>query len=112
MEHAYQACKSLSLTDWLDISKLPTPGKAKRAGRTLLIRPDWEQVKIGIMKDLLVLKFSQDDLKELLLSTRPNVLIEGNLWQDQYWGVCYCDKCKGKGQNHLGKLLMEVRDKL
>ena len=39
-------------------------------------------------------------------------LIEGNTWHDNYWGVCSCSKCNGRGKNRLGKLLMKVREEL
>ena len=48
-----------------------------------------------------------DDLKEKLLATGDAELIEGNTWNDTYWGVC-----RGKGKNHLGKIIMEVREAL
>ena len=47
------------------------------------------------------------DLKEKLLATGDAYLEETNHWHDTFWGVC-----KGKGQNHLGKILMEVREEL
>jgi len=54
----------------------------------------------------LLLKFTQhSDLKERLLDTHNLELIEGNNWDDTYWGIC-----NGRGRNMLGMLLMEVRD--
>jgi ribA/ribD-fused uncharacterized protein len=72
------------------------------------MRPDWEQVKILIMTSLVRDKFTRhQDLKEQLLATGDAELIEGNWWGDTFWGVC-----KGKGENHLGKVLMKVREEL
>lgn len=104
VEAAFQAAKSKNYMDRLLISKLDSPGKAKRQGRALQLREDWESVKDGYMKDYLLQKFSYKDLKEKLLNTGDAKLIEGNNWGDTYWGVC-----NGIGENRLGILLMEVR---
>jgi predicted NAD-dependent protein-ADP-ribosyltransferase YbiA (DUF1768 family) len=86
------------------IARLNTPGQAKRAGNNLVLRPDWEEVKIPIMRELLKQKFSNRALMYKLRQTKGE-LIEGNNWGDTFWGVC-----KGQGENHLGRLLMEIRD--
>ena len=79
-------------------------GRAKRLGRVEL-RSDWEEVKIEVMREVLRCKFSQNpDLKAKLIATGDAELIEGNNWNDRFWGVC-----RGVGQNHLGRLLMELR---
>jgi len=107
-EHAFQAAKTLDFEQRWEISKLETPGQAKRAGRKLQIRPDWEQVKEQVMLELTILKFmNHRKLKELLLATGTAELIEGNNWGDKTWGVC-----DGEGQNLLGKILMLVRSQL
>jgi ribA/ribD-fused uncharacterized protein len=87
---------------------------AKRRGRSVKLRPDWEKNKIFYMYKLVLLKFrSHRDLQDKLLETGDAELIEGNNWHDNYWGDCYCPLCKNiKGQNHLGKILMRVRDNL
>ncbi|MCD7809542.1 MAG: NADAR family protein [Erysipelotrichaceae bacterium] len=105
VEHAFQALKTLDNDERLKISLLDTPTEAKRAGRKVTLRSDWEDVKLDIMKELIMIKFHDPILKEKLLNTKDAILIEGNTWNDYYWG-----ECKGKGQNHLGKILMEVRD--
>lgn len=52
-------------------------------------------------------------LKKKLLETGDAELIEGNYWHDNTWGQCYCPRCKNKiGENHLGKLLMKIRESL
>lgn len=84
------------------------PSQAKSKGRRVTLRYDWEVVKDDIMWKICYSKFAyNDDLKEKLLATGDAVLVEGNTWNDTYWGVC-----KGKGKNHLGKILMEVREAL
>lgn len=106
-EHAYQAAKSLDPQDWVNISSCETPGDAKRAGRHLKLRPDWENIKLDVMETILREKFSHADLAHRLHETGDQELIEGNTWGDRFWGVC-----QGTGQNHLGKLLMKIRSEL
>lgn len=108
-EHAYQAAKMTKHTSITKILGAPTPGKAKRLGRDLKdIRADWDSVKLNIMMALTKLKFhTHDDLKELLLATGDQEIVEGNYWGDRFWGVC-----NGEGENHLGKIIMEVRNTL
>jgi hypothetical protein len=105
VEHAYQAAKTTNVAARQAIAACSTPGQAKRMGRTVAMRPDWNQVKDQVMLDLLRLKFSIPELKKLLLSTGNQELQEGNKWNDTYWGVC-----NGRGLNKLGKLLMQVRE--
>lgn len=104
-EHAYQAAKSDDVNEAIRVSLLKSPGDAKRVGRTLVVRKDWEQVKRQIMLDVLRLKFSLPDLRRRLLATGDVQLVEGNTWGDRYWGVC-----NGVGENWLGRLLMQVRE--
>lgn len=94
------------------ISKVSTPGQVKRFGRSLEIRKDWDLVKLGVMQWALREKFKQEDLKEMLLQTENQELIENNTWHDNFFGSCLCDKCGNKGLNHLGKLLMQVRSEI
>jgi len=108
LEHAYQASKTLNRKDQKWIASLELAKEAKRAGRKVKMRSDWEQIKIPTMRALLRIKFSDNaDLREALLMTHPAYLEETNYWGDTFWGVC-----NGEGENHLGKLLMEVRDEI
>ena len=107
IEHAYQAAKTLDKVTRLRIAALDRPDQAKKIGKTIELRDDWEEVKVCVMYDLLKLKFSQDKFRKLLLETGDNQLIEGNTWGDQFWGVA-----SGIGLNALGKLLMKVREDL
>ena len=104
VEHAYVASKTLCLETRAKITKIHSPGQVKRYGRTLVLRPDWDDVKLGIMRQLVTSKFSSHHLAQLLLATGDAELIEGNTWGDKFWGVC-----RGEGSNHLGKILMDVR---
>jgi len=103
-EHAYQAAKTLDQDDRLIISLMATPGQAKRAGRKIVIRDDWNDIKVDVMRSLLEQKFSYPELKQQLLATGTQRLVEGNTWGDVFWGVC-----RGKGENILGNLLMGIR---
>ena len=94
------------------ISKIPTPGASKRFGRKLSLRKDWDLVKLDVMEYGLRQKFQNEDLKEMILSTGDQELIEGNTWHDNFFGICSCYKCGNKGENHLGKLLMKIRESL
>lgn len=110
VEHAYQAAKTNDTALRLEIARLASPGRAKRAGRQLQLRPDWEAVKLGMMRDLLRRKFdarTDPVMVRYLLRTGDSELIDGNPWGDRYWGVY-----QGQGENWLGFLLMGVRAEL
>ena len=107
VEHAYQASKTHDLEWRQTILTARTAGGAKRFGRNIPkehFRKDWEDVKLGLMEGFLRQKFAIVTLHARLLGTGDAELIEGNDWGDQFWGVY-----KGKGENHLGKLLMKIR---
>lgn len=107
-EHAYQAAKTNSRSEKYRIADLDTPSKAKRAGRKLRLRSDWERVKLAVMDGVVATKFfSNPDIAQKLIQTGEATLIEGNGWGDVFWGVC-----NGVGRNELGKILMEVRKDL
>ena len=116
-EHAFHAFKVLK--DWrtirqsevskfLDFVKYETPGKAKRAGRSVSMDVElWNAVKNDVMRFVLNNKFRNVVLKKKLLDTGNAYLEETNTWGDTYWGVC-----NGEGENNLGKLLMDIREKI
>ena len=84
--------------------------KAARQGRSraLPLRPDWEDVKDRIMEEAVYAKFTQHpDLRRVLLGTEKAVLVEHTA-NDRYWG----DGGDGSGENRLGKILMEIRERL
>jgi len=107
LEHAYQASKTLDKDECMMILYASTPGKAKRMSKELTIRPDWATIKITIMEKLLRQKFFKPELREMLLATGDQEIIEGNEWGDTFWGVC-----NGIGRNILGKLLMSIREEI
>lgn len=112
-EAAFQAQKNDSHT-YKHLMQFQTPKSAKKEGRHVNLRSDWEQVKDQLMYEIVLAKFSQnEELKRRLLATGTKKLIEGNTWHDNEWGYCTCPRCKNETkQNKLGKILMRVREEL
>lgn len=104
-EAAFQAAKCpRRMRDFCGLS----PQAAKRLGRRVELRPDWENVKYNVMYQVCMAKFLQNPaLLEKLICTGDTELIEGNTWGDRIWGVC-----NGTGENHLGRTLMQIRNEL
>ena len=108
VEHAYQAAKTLVHSEQQQIKLAETPGKAKRLGRRVTLRSDWENVKIDVMARLVKQKFvSHSELTTKLLATGEAYLVEFNNWHDSFWGCS-----DGYGENHLGQILMQTRNEL
>ena len=107
VEHAYQAAKSLDEEVRLRIMRIGSAGQAKRAGKKVILRPNWESLKLDIMLELLRRKFYFKDMQQMLLDTGEDEIVEENYWKDTFWGTC-----NGVGENHLGKLLMKIRQEL
>lgn len=113
-EHGYQAAKFLDplIRERFRYAGM-TPGQAKRLAYNLRnrIRSDWKEVNISLMRDLLKQKFAYSIPRRKLLSTFSALLVEGNMWHDNFWGNCICSDCIDiLGENWLGKLLMEIRN--
>lgn len=105
-ENAYQYAK---VNANLNAFQLCTPGQAKKMGRTLPISEGWESKKIDVMREILNSKFQiTSELEHRLIDVKEEI-IEHNHWHDNIWGICTCEKCGNKGENHLGRLLMEIR---
>lgn len=106
-EAAFQAQKCIDPKERSKFSEL-NPSEAKKLGRKIELRSDWEDVKVDLMKKIVFAKFTQNpDLTLELLNTKDEELVEGNNWNDKIWG-----KVNGEGQNLLGKILMEVREEI
>jgi len=115
VEHAYQAAKTLNLKEREKFRYAGVePRHAKKMGGALKLRPDWEEVKVAVMRDLLMQKFYPTVLRRKLLCTFTAELVEENNWHDCFYGVCDGTCKQGPheplGENNLGRLLMEVRD--
>lgn len=105
VEHAFQCAKTVDLKEKAEVMRSVLPGAARKIGHRITCRADWEEVKRDVMLEILRIKFSPDRLGAMLLATGESPLIEGNTWGDRYWG----QSPLGVGENHLGKLLMQIR---
>lgn len=107
-EHAYVAAKTLDVNKRAEIAEVETAGQVKRLGRKLVLREDWDEVKLSVMEEIVRNKFLQNpQLAGMLVDTGDEELVEGNTWGDVFWG-----ECQGVGGNHLGKILMKIREEL
>lgn len=106
-EAAFQAQKCVSDTERIQFTKL-SPSEAKRLGRRVSLRKDWEDVKVSIMEEVVRAKFTQNaELADKLLATGDAHLEEGNTWGDRVWGTV-----NGIEANQLGIILMKIRDEI
>jgi ribA/ribD-fused uncharacterized protein len=106
-ECAYQAAKTNDEAEFARFAAM-TAGQSKRAGKAVTLRPDWEEVKYDIMREIVVAKFLQNpDIAAQLIATGDAWLEEGNWWGDRIWGVSPAGS--GRGLNWLGEILMDVR---
>jgi len=110
VEHAYQAAKTTDEHQWVWFASLamcPRPGDAKRRGQKLILRRDWDAIKLPVMEALLRQKFARGSELAAKLAEIDGEIVEGNYWGDTFWG-----QCGGLGFNHLGRMLMKIRDEL
>jgi ribA/ribD-fused uncharacterized protein len=103
-EHAYQATKMVRQRDRDEVARQLTPYMAKQRARAGMMHPEWDGVKLAVMHAILRAKFDTYAMHRKLVATGTEELVEHNTWGDTYWGMC-----RGMGQNHLGRLLMQVR---
>jgi ribA/ribD-fused uncharacterized protein len=110
-EQAYQWEKAENDNDKQLILNCTTAKESKLIGHKIKCNiQKWDENKVNIMEQILRHKFI-GNLKLKLIETGNKKLIEGNYWHDNFWGDCYCYKCKNKeGQNNLGKILMKLRN--
>ena len=112
-EAAYQSMKT---TDTVIRDKFIglTPDESKQLGRSLIIRPDWNDVKIQLMYDIIYAKFTQNkECRDYLINLDYDLIVEDTTgWHDNIWGICTCSKCQGKGTNYLGRLLSKLKTDL
>jgi ribA/ribD-fused uncharacterized protein len=112
VERAYQAEKNDSVR-WKMFCGCPLnpEGLIKKLSRSQPLRSDWEEIKVQVMLDCLRLKFKDEYYRKKLIATGDMEIIEGNYWKDRYWGICL-RSTPPKGQNILGKLIMQVREEI
>ena len=101
-EAAFQAAKCPArASEFTDIDGYA----AKRLGRKVQLVPGWDSMKLDVMHVIVKAKFDQNPELMAKLRTLQCEIVEDNTWNDTYWG-----RCNGRGQNHLGRILMSVRD--
>ena len=105
-ENLYQAFKCAKIDDFPYFADI-TPGEAKKLGRTIEIIDGWDSMKLDVMKELQIIKYSQPKFRDLLIKTGDRYIEETNNWNDVFYGVC-----NGIGENHLGKIIMDIRNNL
>lgn len=113
-EHAFNAGKTLDQGLRQQIAAAATPQQAKVLGRSVKLRPLWDpSVRYAVMAEVLRAKFTCHPGRiAALLGTGNAELVESNDWHDVHWGRCVCLRHQGEGANHLGRLLMELRNAL
>jgi ribA/ribD-fused uncharacterized protein len=119
-EHAYMSAKAEGIInikgreyDWkkLCTTRTITCGQIKRASKELTLPANWNDIKIGVMYEVLCDKFSREPLRSMLLATGNENIQEGNWHHDKFWGVDLTSD-PNEGENHLGRLLMKIRDEI
>lgn len=125
VERLYQAAKvKPEYPQMIKRIMASSPGSAKRIGRGLdrsMMIDSWDDVKQGLMRAFIINKFANPGLRKMLLATGTKYLEETNDWHDNTWGNCVClympnlgfgikQSCRIRGQNLLGRLIMEVRE--
>ena len=108
-EHLFQSFKATNEENRKKIAKALTPALAKQYGNKIECRKDWDEVRIEMMEKAVRAKFKSPHLKQMLIDTKDAILIEGNYWNDSFWGV---NLETGLGENHLGKILMKIREEI
>ena len=110
VEHAYMSAKS-DETVWKEFCAAAdiNPKWVKKLSTLIVVKSDWEVMKLDIMKSCLVQKYHTEPYRTKLLKTGDQCIQEGNNWGDKFWGVCLETNT---GENNLGKLIMEIRESL
>jgi ribA/ribD-fused uncharacterized protein len=109
-EAAYMSAKSDDIL-WQNFCKDPfnSPGAIKKRSKIITIKENWADIKLSVMEECLRCKFSYPHTIEMLLLTGDQNIVEGNTWNDRFWGVDL-KETPNIGENHLGRLLMKIRD--
>lgn len=110
VENAYMACKNTS-PEWKELCRTSSASEAKRESKKILLRDNWDEVKLRVMKACLEQKFAQEPYRQKLIDTGDENIIEGNYWNDTYWGVDL-KQDPNWGENHLGRIIMSIRKEI
>ncbi len=110
VEHAYMSAKSDDV-EWKKFcsNQNNKAGDVKRQSRNITLKKDWNEIKLEVMANCIKQKFNTEPYITKLLETGTQHIQEGNRWNDKFWGVCLKTN---KGENHLGRLIMDVRSVL
>lgn len=111
-EHVYQAARARRPHEARHILDSPTPAEARRRGASVSRRPGWDGERLGVMQDVVAAKFAHPVMREALLSTGDALIVAHVGQHETYWGVCDCPVHKGRGENHLGRLLSAERERI
>lgn len=106
VENAFQAAKTDDRTAWQTLTTL-SPADSASFGRMVALRPQWDDEKLAVMAGLLALKYEIPALRRRLVATGSRPLLNVNWWGDRFWGQVGHD-----GANHLGRLLMDLRQRI
>lgn len=105
VEHCFQYHKTTD-GEWREkIRKASNPSAAKKLGRQCPMRNNWDGIRVHLMERFVLAKFQQHDNLATTLVATGNRPIEEDAWWDRFWGTGK----KGDGENHMGKILMQVR---
>lgn len=110
VENAYMACKNSS-PEWKEFCRTKSAAEAKRESKKILLRDNWDEVKLDVMLYCLRQKFAQEPYRTKLIETGQQNIIEGNYWNDTYWGVDL-KQDPNWGENHLGRIIMKIRQEI
>lgn len=112
-EHAFQAAKCARADDRKLFLACSKPSEARALGRRVRLREGWDDARLSVMESVLRAKFALPELRRKLLDTGTTKIIHSNNWHDNFWGRCICPMhARRPGKNHLGYLLMKIRDEL
>ncbi|MCO6500259.1 MAG: NADAR family protein [Vicingus serpentipes] len=105
-EAAYQAQKTMDIKTRYIFAKLDAR-ESKTLGKQIIVRPDWDLIKVSVMEDICRIKFNLPQFKSRLVDTGKMEIVESNYWGDTFWGIC-----DGIGENRLGKIIMKIRNEI
>lgn len=116
IEALYQACRFPDHPEAqreVIEQKSPMGAKYKSRSYKLLTRPDWEEVKVSVMRWCLRVKLVQhwDAFSSVLLATGDRSIVEQSK-VDPFWGAKPHPDGTLVGCNVLGRLLMELREEI